>query len=231
MSPATTAQLTLFDPIGWSMGAFEEWASANGYARVLGVDEAGRGPLAGPVVAAAVTLDLERARAEGWLASIADSKALERTQRDELFDRIRASALRCAVAQSEADDIDRLNILRATLATMRRAVDEALSRTEVEPTSDGSAPLSTLVCVDGNTRIPGLGAHATLIKGDGRSYHVAAASIVAKVVRDRILERYHTHWPDYGFDVHKGYPTSSHQQRLATLGPSSVHRRSFGNRA
>lgn len=217
--PSETGQLTLFEPIGWFMGAFETWAVGNGYPVVLGVDEAGRGPLAGPVVAAAVRLDLERAGSEGWLDSVADSKALDRRQREHLFDRIRTTASCCAVAQAEAPEIDRLNILRATLMAMRQAVGEAAGSLR-----EGRV----LVCVDGNTRIPGIDPQATLIKGDARSYHVAAASILAKVTRDRILERYHAHWPDYGFDVHKGYPTPEHRERLAVLGPTPVHRRTFG---
>jgi ribonuclease HII len=209
-------QIDLFE-IGMGMGDAETWASASGYVDLLGVDEAGRGPLAGPVVVAAVTLDLEGARREGWLPLLNDSKQVELGVREELFDRIRATAVRCAVEQAEPWEIDRYNILQATLRAMRRAVGRALAGRAGRP----------LVLVDGNTPIPELGNQRTLVRGDGRSFHVAAASILAKVARDRVMARYDERWPLYGFGGHKGYPTASHRRSVLAHGPCPGHRRSF----
>lgn len=213
----TGGQLSVFDEPGFSMGDVEAWALDQGYARLVGVDEVGRGPLAGPVVAGAVVLDLERARSEGWLGRLRDSKELEAAERDELFDVIRGGALNYGVGQAEAWEIDEINILQATYLAMRRALEQVLPAYQRTP----------LLLVDGNRPIPGLDNQRTFIKGDGRSYHIAAASILAKVTRDRILQRLHERWPDYGFDRHKGYPTPAHRTRLAALGPCSVHRLSF----
>jgi ribonuclease HII len=176
---------------------------------VAGVDEAGRGPLAGPVVAAAVMLD-DLQPIEG----LADSKALSPRRRERLYDEIRAKALCCGVAEASVEEIDRLNILQATLLAMRRAVEGLRLRPQ-------------LVLVDGN-RVPTLAmpAHA-VVQGDARVQAIAAASILAKVHRDRLCEQLHERYPQYGFAAHKGYPTEQHLQALREHGACEQHRRSF----
>lgn len=176
---------------------------------LAGVDEAGRGPLAGPVVAAAVILDeLQPIR------GLADSKTLSPRRRERLHDEIRAKALCVSVAEASVDEIDRLNILQATLLAMRRAV-EGLRLTPRQ------------VWVDGN-RVPVLRMPVqALVKGDARVPAISAASIVAKVHRDRLCSALHERFPQYGFDVHKGYPTPQHLQALQAHGACAEHRRSF----
>ncbi|MBI5833708.1 MAG: ribonuclease HII [Armatimonadetes bacterium] len=184
---------------------------ADGLHIVAGIDEAGRGPLAGPVVAAAVVLPPGLV-----IPGLTDSKKLDAAARDRLFDVIGESAQAVGVGRCEADEIDQLNILRATLTAMRRALD-----------SLGLAVDAVLI--DGNQRLPGLACHqVTLVKGDSRSMSIAAASIVAKVTRDREMCRLDTSYPGYGFAGHKGYPAPSHLAALSELGPCPVHRRSFG---
>lgn len=179
-----------------------------GHAPVAGVDEAGRGPWAGPVVAAAVILD-----AQCIPDGIADSKVLDPEVRERLYHRIAESA-QVGVGIAEVDRIDRDNILNATLWAMSRAV-AALS----------SAP--RLVLVDGN-RAPRLACAArTIVKGDALCLSIAAASIIAKVTRDRLMVEVGRSWPDYGFERHKGYGTPEHKAALDRHGPSPHHRRSF----
>jgi ribonuclease HII len=176
---------------------------------LAGVDEAGRGPLAGPVVAAAVVLDdLQPVR------GLADSKTLSPRRRERLYDEIRAKALCCSVAEASAQEIDRLNILQATLLAMRRAVD-------------GLRLTPQLVLVDGN-RVPVLRmpVHA-VVKGDAKVQAIAAASILAKVHRDRLCLQLHERYPQYGFAGHKGYPTAEHLHALRAHGACAEHRRSF----
>lgn len=177
--------------------------------RVAGVDEAGRGPLAGPVVAAAVILG----NGHG-IVGLADSKKLSASKRESLAVKIKANALCWALGRAEAEEIDRINILQASLLAMQRAVAEL----SVAP---------DLALVDGN-RPPDLGCDVyTVIKGDASIAAISAASILAKVARDaemRELDRSH---PGYGFAAHKGYPTAAHLRALARLGVSPVHRRSF----
>jgi ribonuclease HII len=176
---------------------------------VAGVDEAGRGPLAGPVVAAAVILD-DLAPIKG----LADSKVLSPRRREKLFDEIRARALCVSIAQAEAAEIDELNILQATLLAMQRAVA-------------GLRLLPHRVVVDGN-RLPKLPMPAAaIVKGDAKVAAISAASILAKVHRDRLCEDMHQRWPQYGFDAHKGYPTAMHLAALAELGPCAQHRCSY----
>lgn len=176
---------------------------------IAGVDEAGRGPLAGPVVAAAVILD-----DEAPIAGLADSKALTARRRERLFDEIRAKALCCAVAQASVEEIDRLNILEATLVAMQRAVAGLRLR-------------PARVLIDGN-RIPRLNVPAeAVVRGDATVPAISAASILAKVTRDRLCLELHERHPDYGFAVHKGYPTPEHLQALMRLGPTPEHRRSY----
>ena len=177
---------------------------------VAGVDEAGRGPLAGPVAAAAVILDELRP-----IQGLADSKTLSALRRARLYDEIRAKALCCCVAEASAQEIDQLNILQATLLAMRRAVAGLRLRPHC-------------VLVDGN-RLPPLDlpAHA-IVKGDAKVQAIAAASILAKVHRDRLCLELHQRYPQYGFDAHKGYPTAEHLRSLQAHGPCDEHRRSFG---
>ncbi len=176
---------------------------------LAGVDEAGRGPLAGPVVAAAVILD-DRAPIKG----LADSKQLTAARRERLYDEIRAKALCCSVAQASVEEIDQLNILQATLLAMRRAV----LGLRLKPAK---------VLVDGN-RLPPLDVLAeAIVSGDALVPSISAASILAKVTRDRLLCELHLQHPEYGFDRHKGYGTAQHMQALKMHGAIAVHRRSF----
>lgn len=176
---------------------------------IAGVDEAGRGPLAGPVVAAAVILD-DLSPIQG----LADSKQLSARRRDQLYDEIRAKALCCSIAQASVDEIDRMNILHATMLAMQRAV----AGLRLKPAK---------VLVDGN-RLPTLDVLAeAIVSGDALVPAISAASIVAKVTRDRLLVELDQRHPAYGFARHKGYGTVQHLQALATLGPLPEHRRSF----
>jgi len=176
---------------------------------IAGVDEAGRGPLAGPVLAAAVILD-DRQPIQG----LADSKKLSAKRREALFDEIRAKALCCSIAQSSVEEIDTLNILQATLLAMRRAVM-------------GLRLPPKLVLVDGN-RLPVLEMRAeAIVKGDATVPSISAASILAKVSRDRWCANYHQLFPQYGFDQHKGYGTADHLAALRQHGPCPEHRRTF----
>jgi ribonuclease HII len=180
-----------------------------GYVHVAGADEVGRGCLAGPVVAGAVVLDPAR-----YVAGIADSKVLTAAGRDRLFDEITAAAVAWRVAVVEADEIDRINIHRASLKAMREAVMALV-------------PLPGFVLVDG-FRIPGLPMpQRPIVGGDRRSTAIAAASIVAKVTRDRIMMALHDDDPRYGFDRHKGYATRAHLEAVAAFGYSARHRRTF----
>ena len=176
---------------------------------VAGVDEAGRGPLAGPVVAAAVILD-DLAPIKG----LKDSKVLTERARERLFDEIRARALCCSIAQASVEEIDALNILQATLLAMRRAVDGLRLRPHK-------------VLVDGN-RLPPLSMAAeAIVKGDSKVAAISAASILAKVHRDRLCLELHAQHPQYGFATHKGYPTAAHLAALREHGACVQHRRSF----
>ena len=192
-------------------GALEQltlpWASEG---LVAGVDEAGRGPLAGPVVAAAVILDERQP-----IVGLRDSKRLTAAKRAALAEEIRAKALAYCVAQASVEEIDELNILQATLLAMKRAVEGLRLR-------------PGRVLVDGN-RLPSLRVPAeAVVKGDDKVPAISAASILAKVRRDQWCEVIEADIPGYAFAVHKGYPTADHLARLKALGPSEVHRRSFG---
>ena len=176
---------------------------------VAGVDEAGRGPLAGPVVAAAVILDDQNP-----IQGLADSKKLTALRRERLFDEIRAKALCCSIAEASVEEIDTLNILQATMLAMRRAVE-------------GLRLKPNKVLVDGN-RLPVLDVLAeAIVKGDSKVPAISAASILAKVHRDRLCDEWHVQYPMYGFDAHKGYGTATYLQALRQHGPSPWHRRSF----
>jgi ribonuclease HII len=176
---------------------------------IAGVDEAGRGPLAGPVVAAAVILD-ELQPIQG----LADSKKLTARKRERLYDEIRAKALCCSIAEASVEEIDRLNILQATLLAMQRAV----AGLRLKPTQ---------VLVDGN-RIPQLDMLAeAIVKGDSLIPAISAASILAKVHRDRWCADLHLRYPLYGFDAHKGYGTAQHLAALQAHGACPEHRTTF----
>ncbi len=177
---------------------------------VAGVDEAGRGPLAGPVSAAAVILDPKKLP-----RGIDDSKKLSSAARTELFDLICAKALAIGVGLASVEEIDRLNIRNATFLAMRRALD-ALAVRPVHALIDGNASPRDLFCTT-----------QTIIKGDAISLSIAAASIVAKVTRDRLMERLHEAYPLYGFETHMGYGAPAHLAALKTHGPCPYHRRSF----
>ncbi len=188
---------------------FERLALRRGYGSVAGVDEAGRGPLAGPVVAAAVILP-----PKADLPGINDSKKLTPSQRDELFDKIRQKALAVGVGSSDHALIDRVNILQATLAAMKEAVQNL------------ATPPDYLL-IDGISKIPVGIPQRTIKKGDGASISIAAASIIAKVTRDRLMQEYDRQFPDYGFAAHKGYGCASHLAAIARLGPCDIHRKTF----
>lgn len=176
---------------------------------VCGLDEAGRGPLAGPVVAAAVVLNPGEP-----IPGLDDSKKLSEKKREQLAREIRKKALAWAVAEASVEEIDRINILQASLLAMRRAV-EGLA---IQPDS---------ALVDGN-QCPCLGIPAeAIVKGDGKIASIAAASILAKTVRDEMMRRLHGQYPLYGFDRHMGYPTPAHLAALRAYGISPVHRHSF----
>ncbi len=176
---------------------------------IAGVDEAGRGPLAGPVVAAAVILDDLNP-----IVGLADSKKLTALRRERLYDEIRAKALCCSIAEASVEEIDSLNILNATLLAMRRAVE-------------GLRLKPHKVLVDGN-RLPVLDVLAeAIVKGDSKVPAISAASILAKVHRDRWCLQLHAQYPEYGFDRHKGYGTQAHLQALRTHGATPWHRQSF----
>jgi ribonuclease HII len=192
-----------------AMLELENKAQEAGFQAVCGIDEAGRGPLAGPVFAAAVILP------PGLIIEgLNDSKKLSEKKREELFDVIRRDAAAYGIGMADHKEIDRLNILQATFLAMKRAV-EALSRTP------------DLLLVDGN-RDPGLGIETmTIVKGDAKSASIAAASVLAKVSRDRFMLELDREYPAYQFAQHKGYPTKAHYQAIRENGISPVHRKTF----
>lgn len=178
---------------------------------VAGVDEAGRGPLAGPVIAAAVILDPARP-----IPGLADSKKLTEKQRERLFAEIRSNALAWSVARATVAEIDAINILQASLLAMQRAVN-SLKIPPKLALIDGNQTPKQLVCPS-----------QTIIGGDASHAAIGAASIVAKVLRDKFMRYLDKKYPQYGFAKHKGYPTAMHIDALNTHGPSRVHRLSFG---
>jgi ribonuclease HII len=196
---------------------YESQCSIQGLGRIAGVDEAGRGPLAGPVMAAAVILPREwiGRNIPDELRGLNDSKQLRPSQRETYFEFITSCKLICwAVAQIEADEIDRINILQAT----HRAMNLALGQLTPPPEHalvDG-LPVKSLVFPQ-----------TAIVKGDSLSYSIAAASVLAKVTRDRIMLDYDQKYPGYGFTQHKGYGTRMHMEALLRLGPSPIHRRTF----
>ena len=189
--------------------SFEKHYNEEGYTLVCGVDEAGRGPLCGPVVAAAVILDPECP-----IDGLNDSKKLSEKKREALFDEIRERALAYSIASASPEEIDELNILGATMLAMRRAIL-------------GLSPAPDFALIDGNTvrnmPVPAVG----IVKGDALSSSISAASILAKVTRDRLCLEHEALYPGYGIAGHKGYPTAAHMDAVRKLGPSPIHRKTF----
>lgn len=192
-----------------TMLEFESLARKQGFSTIAGIDEAGRGPLAGPVVAAAVILP-----AGLLIAEVDDSKKLSETKRSFLFDEIMQQAVSVGVGISDSQTIDRINILQATL----RAMEAAVSRLE---------PYPDCLMIDGISRTSLTIYQRTIKKGDSLSLSIAAASIIAKVTRDRLMAEYDKEYPGYGFAGHKGYGSAAHMAAIAVLGPTPIHRLTF----
>lgn len=194
---------------GADLWVFERQVCARGYDCIAGVDEAGRGPLAGPVVSAAVILN----RCDP-ITGLADSKKISPRKRERLFEEIYARAVAVGIGIVDAVEIDRINILQAALHAMAMAVGNLRPRPE-------------WILIDGPFGIPAELPQTPIPKGDGLSASIAAASIVAKVSRDRLMTRYHEDYPHFGFSRHKGYPTKDHKEALRKYGCCPIHRRSF----
>jgi len=192
-----------FDPL-----AFEKDAFRSGFSMIAGIDEAGRGPLAGPVVAAAVVLPKNC-----YIPHLTDSKKLTARQREALFSEIHKKALCIGVGLSDPLLIDRINILEATRLAMKNAVHD------MEQSPDYL--LIDALCID--LPIP----QRKIIKGDLKSHSISAASVIAKVTRDRLMEEYHSQYPVYNFKKHKGYGTQEHRDKIRAFGPSPIHRKTF----
>lgn len=198
-------------PLSWEA---EDSVYAEGFRAVCGCDEAGRGPLAGPVVAAAVILPRGLV-----IPGLDDSKKLSEKKRDAFFDIIRTQALAYAIAEASAAEIDEINILNASMLAMRRAV-EALPE-------NGNGLCADFALIDGNVS-RGFGIPTRcIIGGDAKSPSIAAASILAKVTRDRLCLELDAAYPAYGFAKHKGYPTAAHREAVRRLGPCPAHRKTF----
>lgn len=188
---------------------YEQQALDKGFINICGVDEAGRGPLAGPVCAAAVIL-----KPNQIIEGVNDSKKLSEKKREMLFDVIKKEVLSYSIAFSTVEEIEEMNILNATMLAMKRAVE-------------GLKVKADYALIDGN-RLPALDITAEyVIKGDAKSMSIAAASILAKVSRDRLCYEYAEKYPQYGFDKHKGYGTKFHTQAIKEYGPCEIHRMSF----
>ena len=190
------------------MLAYEQRFESQGYKAIAGVDEAGRGPLAGPVVSAAVIL-----RERKFKNRIDDSKVLSESQREKAYQEIRIKAW-VAIGIVGEKIIDQINILEATILSMRRAIFFL-------------SPQPDFVLVDGNMSLNLNIPYESIVRGDAQSLSIACASIIAKVTRDRIMSIYHRKYPEYGFLEHKGYGTKSHFEALKRIGPSPIHRMSF----
>jgi ribonuclease HII len=189
---------------------FEEQACLAGYHLIAGVDEAGRGPLAGPVVAAAVILRPDRP-----IEGVNDSKKLTARKREQLYELIMENALAVGIGSCSPELIDQINILQAT----RKAMLDAVNQLDTQP---------DYILIDGITPIATSIRQQTIKQGDSRSASIAAASIIAKVTRDRIMADYDKEFPQFGFAGHKGYGSASHLAALRTYGPSPIHRKTFG---
>ncbi|MBF0301716.1 MAG: ribonuclease HII [Desulfamplus sp.] len=197
------------------MWSFEDKAASKGYKYIVGVDEAGRGPLAGPVVSAAVILPRSFS-----CDGLTDSKQLTPLKREKFYSIIMEHAVAATTGIATSEEIEKLNILQASLLSMKRAVENiSISSTQIFP---------DYLLIDGIFPIESGSIHQEpIVHGDARSVSIAAASIIAKVTRDRIMQELHLQYPCYGFDRHKGYPTKAHKAALAIHGPSPVHRKTF----
>ena len=207
----------LFSPASASPGdtfSFERQLLNQGTTLVAGIDEAGRGPLAGPVVAACVILP-----PECEYQIFQDSKKLTAPQRERLFAVLHVNGALIGVGQADPREIETVNILQASLLAMRRAVDACAAA------NHGKGP--DYLLVDGRSRVPLSLPQLTLIKGESKSASIAAASIIAKVTRDRLMAEAHDQYPQYGFLQHQGYPTREHRRAIAQHGPCPLHRRTF----
>lgn len=203
-------QNELFTPPALDLLSFERQARRNGFQLVAGIDEAGRGPLAGPVVAAAVILP-----ADLLIEGVNDSKKLSPATRERLFDTIMSRAVSVGVGMGSAELIDRINILQATRHAMLEAVAQLI-------------PQPDYLLIDGISTINSSIPQKTIKKGDSLSISIAAASIIAKVTRDRLMRELDKLHPGYGFSGHKGYGSALHMEAIRQLGPSPVHRLTFG---
>lgn len=193
---------------------FERSLYAQGYASVAGLDEAGRGPLAGPVIASCVVLP----RDCDYTLFI-DSKRLTAHRREVLFEKLQQNGARIGIGAADAREIEQINILQASLLAMKRAVEDCAA--------DDGGRLPGYLLVDGKFHVPGFMSQLALIKGESKSASIAAASIIAKVTRDRFMMEAHRLYPEYGFNRHQGYPTLQHRQAIARNGPCPLHRRTF----
>jgi len=193
-------------PDPWS---FEKKSIKKGFSRVAGIDEVGRGPLAGPVVSAAVMLP-----SSFPVSDVKDSKKLTPKKRADLYEKIYEYATSIGIGIVDSIEIDRINILKASLMSMAMSVDN------LKPQPD-------YLLIDGKFKIPSVLPQEPIVKGDSLSISIAAASIVAKVTRDRLMEIYHLYYPHFGFSQHKGYPTRAHKEAIREFGPCPIHRRSF----
>jgi ribonuclease HII len=188
---------------------FEKKAFQKGFSRIAGIDEAGRGPLAGPVVSAAVIIPISL-----QIPGISDSKKLSPQKRECLYEKIYDSAVSVGIGIVDPFEIDRINILQAALLSMAMAVENL-------------APQPDCLLIDGTFLISSTLPQEAIPKGDALSASIAAASIVAKVTRDRLMERYHEDYPQFEFSKHKGYPTKAHKQAIQKFGCCPIHRRTF----
>ena len=196
-------------PMERDLWDYETKAREKGYRLVAGADEAGRGPLAGPVVAAAVVLP-----PDAILQGLDDSKKLSPAKREELFPKIQTQAIAYGVAVVSPEVIDEINILQAALLAMKQAVEQL-------------KPVPDLLLIDGNQKINSTLDQWAIVKGDSKSLSIAAASVLAKVTRDHIMQDYHHLYPQYEFARHKGYGTKLHRDLIAEHGPCPIHRSTF----
>ncbi|MGA8181665.1 MAG: ribonuclease HII [Desulfobacterales bacterium] len=195
--------------MGQDLWSFEKKAFQKGFSKIAGIDEAGRGPLAGPVVASAVILPVSF-----QVPGVTDSKKLTPKKRYYLYEKIYDKAVSIGIGIIDPIEIDRINILQAALTAMASAVENL-------------APQPDCLLIDGTFPIPSPLPQKAIPKGDALSISIAAASIIAKVTRDSLMERYHQDYPQFGFSKHKGYPTKAHQEAIRQFGCCPIHRKSF----
>ncbi|MBA3009294.1 MAG: ribonuclease HII [Proteobacteria bacterium] len=201
------------------MWEFEHAALERGYHTIAGIDEAGRGPLAGPVVSAAVVLPPNFS-----CPGIDDSKKLSEKRRDALFPVIKAQALAMGIGMADHREIDQINVLAASLLSMKRAVQDLAPGPDF---LDSDFLLPDFLLIDGKFTLDMDLPQQAIVKGDSRSISIAAASIIAKVTRDKLMANFHKTYPQYNFIRHKGYPTKAHKQAIIEYGPCPIHRTSF----